>query len=152
LADEFNMVIDLEHVLPKKHFKHLMFEMFNISVSCKRCNMEVKKEDISFITDLNAITRNSQNTELYKIIHPNLDDYFTHIEYIVKTVNTKSIVKYKILDGSIKGEFTYRYFELSEIESETYNQAQGIKVTEKLSEKIPVEKAKQIQDLLKQKK
>lgn len=152
LADEFNMVIDLEHVLPKKHFKHLMFEIFNISVSCKRCNMEIKKEDISFITDLDALEKNPQNTKLYKILHPNLDNYFKHIEYIVKTVNTKSIVKYKILDESIKGEFTYRYFELSEIENETYNQAQGIKITEKLSEKIPVEKAKRIQDLLKQKK
>lgn len=149
IADEFNMVIDIEHVLPKKHFKHLMFETFNLSVSCKRCNMEIKGEDISFITDLTTVNATPQDTKLYKLIHPNLDDYFEHISYIVRTANAKSIVKYKIIDDSLKGDFTYRYFDLSEIESETYNQAQGIKVSDKLSEKIPTAKAKRIQNLLK---
>lgn len=148
LADEFNMVIDIEHVLPKRHFKHFMFDTFNLSVSCKRCNMEIKREDISFVTDVIAINLDPKNKHLYKLIHPNLDDYFDHIKYYVETVNAKTIVKYKIVDSSIKGEFTYNYFELSEIESKSLDQAQGISVTEKLSEKIDTAIAKKIQDLL----
>jgi uncharacterized protein (TIGR02646 family) len=151
LADEFNMVIDIEHVLPKGHFRHLMFETYNLSVSCKRCNMEIKGEDISFITDINAVNANPMDKELYLLIHPNLDEYFKHIKYYSKTVNAKSIVKYKVLDKSIKGEFTYKYFELSEIESESLNQAQGIKISEKLSTKIPLTISSSIQKLLKKK-
>lgn len=64
---EFNMVIDIEHVLPKRHFGHLMFAIYNLSISCKRCNMNIKNDDISFITDTEAITTNPthQNTANY---------------------------------------------------------------------------------------
>lgn len=151
LADEFNMVIDIEHVLPKKHFSEFMFETFNLSVSCKRCNMEIKGEDISFVTNVNAVKASPMDTNLYRLIHPNLDDYFSHIKYLVKTVNAKSIVKYQVFKGSIKGDFTYKYFDLSEIENEALNQAQGIKVVEKLSEEIDPKIAKEIRDLLKNK-
>lgn len=151
LADEFNMVIDIEHVLPKGQYAHLMFELFNLSVSCKRCNMEIKGEDVSFISDINESKNNAQDKSLYKLIHPNFDDYFQHISFFVKTINAKSVVKYKVIGNSEKGDFTYKYFQLSDIERETLNQAQGIKVAEKLSEKVPQTIAKEIQQLLKDK-
>jgi uncharacterized protein (TIGR02646 family) len=148
-GDEFNMVIDIEHILPKGKYKSLMFETFNLSIACKRCNMEIKGEDISFITDNDAVTNDPKNSDHYKLIHPNLDDYFTHIRYVVRTINAKTIVKYKILNNSLKGNFTYKYFELSEIESESYSQAQGIKVAEKLAQSIEPNLAKEIEQLLK---
>lgn len=147
-ADEFNMVIDIEHVLPKGQFREYMFEMFNLSVSCKRCNMEIKRERTDFIVDMEAINDNPKDNKLYKLIHPNLDEYSKHIEYHVNTKDTNTLVKYQIIDGSKKGEFTYVFFELSNIERESMNQAQGIKITEKLSDKIDPLIAAQIRDLL----
>lgn len=43
LRAEFQMVIDVEHVLPKSVYKELTFELVNLSASCKRCNMQIKK-------------------------------------------------------------------------------------------------------------
>ena len=48
-TDEFNMVLDIEHVLPKAVYATFMFTPFNLSVSCKRCNMEIKGNQISFL-------------------------------------------------------------------------------------------------------
>lgn len=148
LADEFNMVIDIEHVLPQSKYDRFMFENFNLSVACKRCNMEIKKDDISFITDLHEIEKNPMKTELYKLLHPNLDDYFSHIRYLSKTANNKTVVNYIVINDSPKGKFTYIYFDLKEIEKESLNQAQGIKVAEKISPLIKDETSLEIQKLL----
>lgn len=145
---EFNMVLDIEHVLPKKHFARYMFSVFNLSVSCKRCNMNVKNEDISFIIDIDAIIKKPQNKELYKFIHPNLDDYFAHIQYLTQTVNQKKIIKYNVINGSSKGDFTYKYFKLFELEVDSINSAQGVEQKHDLSENINVDIAKSIEDLL----
>ncbi len=148
---EFNMVIDIEHVLPKKHFKHLMFATYNLSISCKRCNMNIKNEDISFVTDIIAVNANPTDTNLYRIIHPNFDNYFTHLEYYSKITNDRKIIKYKVLADSSKGQFTYDYFKLTELEIDSLNKAQGLNETEELSEKIDPDIAKRIEDLLKTK-
>src|SRR5690606_3710860 len=57
LQDEFNMVIDIEHVLPKGNplFESLMFEIENLNISCKRCNMNIKRENVDFIVDVSNI-------------------------------------------------------------------------------------------------
>lgn len=148
---EFNMVIDIEHILPKKHFKHLMFATYNLSISCKRCNMIIKNEDISFVTDSVAVNANPTDTNLYKIIHPNFDNYFAHIDYFTKTTNDRKIIKYKVLADSSKGQFTYDYFQLTELEIDSINKAQGLKETYELSDNIDQEIAKKIEDLLKTK-
>lgn len=148
---EFNMVIDIEHILPKKHFIHLMFATYNLSISCKRCNMNIKNEDISFVTDIVAVNANPTDTNLYKIIHPNFDDYFTHLEYYSKIINDLKIIKYKVLADSSKGQFTYDYFQLTELEIDSINRAQGLKETEELSDAIDPKIVKKIEELLKTK-
>lgn len=148
LADEFNLVIDIEHVLPKGDYSEFMFDLFNLSVSCKRCNMEIKKDDVSFISDINAVRANPKDSDLYKLIHPNLDNFFAHISYHVAIANTKNIVKYQIINDSPKGDYTYNYFELDKIENEALNQAQGIAISEKLSEIIDPAIADEIRNLL----
>ncbi|WP_416340201.1 HNH endonuclease [Pseudomonas sp. C11] len=35
--------IDREHIVPKSYCKELTYTMTNLSVACKRCNMEIKK-------------------------------------------------------------------------------------------------------------
>lgn len=146
---EFKMVLDIEHVLPKSVFRTQMFTLYNLSVSCKRCNMLIKKEDYSFVTDEAAARVDGNYSHLYTIIHPNLDDYFAHLTYHTETVNDKKIVKYQVVADSQKGQCTYEYFNLSELEVDTLNQAQGLKAKEELDPIIDPQIAKQIEDLLK---
>ena len=145
------MVLDIDHILPKSAFRHLMFTVYNLSVSCKRCNMNIKKDDLSFLSDINAVNDNPQDTSLYKIIHPNFDDYFSHLNFYTKTENQQKIIKYTVVANSTKGQFTFDYFKLEELEIDSYNKAQGIKEAEEVSEIIRPEIAKRIEDLLKNK-
>ncbi|RKS23360.1 uncharacterized protein (TIGR02646 family) [Flavobacterium endophyticum] len=145
---EFKMVIDIEHILPKSEFVDLMFDVINLSVSCKRCNMNIKKEDYSFVKDSKLIKENHLDKDLYKIIHPNLDSYFDHLNYNVEIVNELKIVKYRVVGESEKGDFTYKYFKLFEFEIDLMNHAQGIVVRDELSELIDFDTAKEIKELL----
>ena len=145
---EFKMVLDIEHILPKSKFPQYMFATFNLSISCKRCNMNIKKEDVSFVTDLTQIDTTPQQSGLYKIVHPNVDDYFEHISYYTQTIDDKKIVKYRIINESSKGQFTYDYFKLNELEVDSINQAQGLQNDETVSDLIDPVIAKQIEDLL----
>jgi hypothetical protein len=122
--DEFSMVIDIEHVLPKSSFPEFMFELFNLSVSCKRCNMRVKKESLVFIADRHFIRANPRNRDEYHLIHPNFDYYFDHITRLAFTVNDKKYIKY--MQHTKKGKYTYEFFELEKIEIAALNYSQGI--------------------------
>lgn len=145
---EFRMVLDIEHILPKSKFPQYMFATFNLSISCKRCNMNIKKEDVSFVTDLTQVDATPRHSGLYRIIHPNEDNYFDHLSYYTQTIDNKKIVKYKIVNESSKGQYTYDYFKLSELEIDSINQAQGLQTDEEVSELIDPTIAKQIEDLL----
>lgn len=136
LEDEFNMVIDIEHILPKSSYRHLSFELKNLNLSCKRCNMKIKKERIDFLVDIQISKTNFTDHLNYKFIHPNFDNYQTNLRYINFTLDTKKFIKY--LPQSEKGKFTYSYFNLDKIERTSLNILQG--VTENLednTENIP---------------
>lgn len=128
LQDEFNMVIDIEHILPKANvmFTEYMFDFENLNISCKRCNMNIKKNRIDFIVDLNTIKPNYKVSGKYHFIHPNLDSYFDHIDYESTIRNNKKLIKYT--SKSDKGEYTYLYFHLNRIEIDTLSKAQGVEI------------------------
>jgi len=125
--DEFNLVIDIEHILPKGNslFTEYMFEIDNLNISCKRCNMNIKNDRIDFIVDLNTIKPDYKVSNKYYFIHPNFDNYFDHINYEVTIKNNKKLIKY--ISKSEKGKYTYKYFRLDKIEIDTLNEAQGVK-------------------------
>lgn len=147
---EFKFVLDIEHILPKHRpeFKQYMFTICNLSVSCKRCNMQIKGQKVDFITEIDKAKSNPCDSDLYKFIHPNLDNYYDHLHYIVEIVDNLRIIKYSVNDDSEKGKFTYDYFKLSQLERESYNKVQGVK-DEEISEQIDDEIAKEIRELLK---
>lgn len=139
-SDEFNMVIDIEHILPKKKYEDYTFEIFNLNIACKRCNMRIKKDNTDFITDINSIVDNRLDTNYYKFIHPNFDVYFDHLEVVQVIRNDKKLIKYLVLDDSPKGYYTFEYFQLEKRQIDTINEAQGIKVIDsEISELIPEE-------------
>ncbi|RZK14960.1 MAG: hypothetical protein EOO43_15650 [Flavobacterium sp.] len=118
------MVIDIEHVLPKSLFGDFMFKLFNLNVSCKRCNMQIKKNRVDFIRDVATILQNPEDAQQYLFLHPNLDSYYDHMDYFVTIRNAAKSVKYIPLKE--KGRYTYEFFQLEKLEIETLNIAQGI--------------------------
>jgi hypothetical protein len=120
------MVIDIEHVLPKSLFPKYMFRMSNLSASCKRCNMNLKKDKIDFLTGAGA-RRNGRlfRSKLYKLIHPNLDKYNSHLDLKSRQEGSMVMVKYIVVNNSSKGAYTYEYFKLDRLEKNDFDMAQG---------------------------
>lgn len=127
-TNEYNMVLDIEHIIPKSARIRHMFTMKNLTVSCKRCNMSIKNTDTSFLSvPIEQLPRRAFKSKYYKFIHPNLDDIESHIERNVIQKGKIRIVKYFIQNNSEKGKFTYNYFKLMDFEIESANQSQGKK-------------------------
>lgn len=123
---EFRMVIDIEHILPKSVFPKHMFKGKNLSASCKRCNMNIKKSKTDFIDGVLARhTGTLLRSRYYKIIHPNLDNYDSHLLLISGQVGRKVMLKYSVVNGSDKGAYTYDYFKLDRLEKNNFDTAQG---------------------------
>lgn len=132
---EFRMVIDIEHVLPQASFSTERFIISNLNVACKRCNMDIKNNDTSFIVSIPAMGTNYYQSNHYKIIHPNLDVYTDHI--VLKTIRRGDAIFIKyVTKNQDKGKFTYDYFKLSELEIDTINNAQGVSTSRSLSASI----------------
>lgn len=149
-TDEFNMVLDIEHVLPKSLYPTFMFTPFNLSVSCKRCNMEIKKDKVTFLFNTAIPPTNAEDNNNYKLIHPNLDPYEHHLTKEVYQYEDKKLVKYSVVNASPKGIYTKDFFELDKFEQDSFDNAQGITTTPKtFSDLIPEDLIKEIQDLLK---
>jgi len=126
LAGGGHFVVDREHVLPKSvaHYHTLAFEVWNLGVACKRCNMQYKKERVDFLvhpTDMTAL-RDGAN---YLLIHPNFDRYKDHISISMLQDDNITLVSYTKVDGSDKAAFTYEFFNLKELEVSSHDEAQG---------------------------
>ncbi|POD97400.1 HNH endonuclease [Pectobacterium odoriferum] len=127
IDDEFNMVLDIEHIIPKSKITSEMFEMLNLAVSCKRCNMRIKGEDVSFINDEFQNfkeTGDYYQSSSYKFIHPNIDSWDENLIYTVVQVNRRKIVYYQVVRDSPKGRYAKIYFELDKIQANTFDEAQ----------------------------
>ncbi len=119
------MVLDIEHVIPKSLCVKYMFTMKNLSVSCKRCNMSIKKDDLGFLNTSIKDASKSFKSKHYKFIHPNLDNFDAHLLLYVQQVGKNIITIYKVVNGSPKGTFTYNYFQLNALEKNSLDQGQG---------------------------
>jgi len=122
-----HFVIDREHVLPKSiaAYRPLTYEVWNLGISCKRCNMQYKKDKIDFVVDPNDAVALLEGGN-YRLIHPNFDLYRDHISISVMQDDDITVVKYTKKPGSGKGEYTYDYFNLRELEVGSFDEAQGI--------------------------
>ncbi|MFM0036396.1 hypothetical protein [Paraburkholderia strydomiana] len=123
---EFKLVIDIEHILPKGKYDLNMFELWNLSVSCKRCNMQIKGQRTDFLVDPNFAKTRKQDPAAYFFVHPNFDERKHHLERQSVQLGSKRIVKYVVKPGSIKGQYTYDYFRLRELEIDSFDSAQSV--------------------------
>lgn len=129
-----HFIVDREHVLPKSRaaYKLLAYEIWNLGISCKRCNMQYKRSRIDFVVDkvTPATFRTSAN---YRLIHPNFDLYKQHIGISTQQDDDVTLVKYTT-KGTEKGDYTYDYFNLKELEVGSCDAAQGALSFEGLGE------------------
>ena len=146
---EFRMVLDIEHILPKGNqaYRKYMFEPKNLSIACKRCNMEIKKQDVSFVAQNSNLTPNFENSQNYLFIHPHSDNYWDYLEYSMVVDNDIMLIQYSVNNDQPKGHYTYDYFKLNELEIDIVSEAQGL-VEESISLEIDQDIALEIQELL----
>ncbi len=117
---------DREHVLPKGNdlFRLLAYTPWNLAASCKRCNMQLKKADEQFIVDTIDATK-YEDSGNYLFVHPNFDRWSTHLSRKSEQDDEAVLVRYRVKDGSDKGAYTFEYFSLRELETDTLSTAQG---------------------------
>ncbi|WP_312407720.1 HNH endonuclease [Pseudomonas rhodesiae] len=138
---EFNMVLDIEHVLPKSIFSHCIFDLPNLAVSCRKCNMKIKRSRRDFLKqDLSLLPKIEKSRlfqkEHYKFAHPNLVPVYEHLWIQSVLDGPSTIFRYRILTEM--GQYTYEFFQLQEFETESMNRAQGLPLAqnESLHEQI----------------
>ncbi len=128
LAERGPFVRDREHILPKHKYKTLSYKPFNLSFSCKRCNMEIKGMRYDFVIEPNTILDDPQNSDRYQFIHPNFDNWSDYISIIIHQENNDIIVHYHVKSDHPKAQYTYDYFKLSDLSVDTFDAKQGEKV------------------------
>lgn len=122
-----HFMIDREHILPKGKAKYspYCYETWNLSVSCKRCNMQFKGQDDKFVVD-KVNEASFPKAENYYIVHPNFDQWEQHLSRESLQFNQKLLVKYTLIGESEKGQYTRDYFSFKELEVNSFDEAQGI--------------------------
>ena len=118
-----NIESDREHIIPKSLNKNLSYNIFNLSVSCKRCNMSYKKNNINHVIEKREIIRKLRNPDNYNIPHPNIDNYEEHIGYFYLCVDKTELLVYRPFTK--KGEMLYEMFSLKKLEINTLFRSQG---------------------------
>ncbi|HTM81959.1 HNH endonuclease [Asticcacaulis sp.] len=125
LAGRDGVSIDREHILPKSKFKEKAYDVFNISIACKRCNMDIKRERWNFLINP-SIGPHLEDTGNYLIIHPNFDNWYKHLWIEAVRSGESRIVKYLVNPNSKKGSYTYTFFKLRDLEEDSFDDAQGL--------------------------
>jgi hypothetical protein len=118
-----HFMIDREHVLPKAKYKPHTFAIWNLSVSCKRCNMELKRERDAFLVDMSAAAP-FEDSANYRIIHPNFDEWEAHLAREMIQLNRSVLTKIVVVGDSAKGRYTYDFFKLQDLTKDNFDQAQ----------------------------
>ncbi|MGR3795644.1 HNH endonuclease [Vannielia sp. SX4] len=125
LHGEFNMVLDREHILPKSTYPALAYRIGNLATSCKKCNMRIKGNDVSFVIDLHDIVVHYADPRRYSFIHPNFDRFQDHMDRIELQNGGNILVAFCVVGGSDKGKYHYDYFHLCELAINSFDDAQG---------------------------
>ena len=118
-------VVDREHVLPKTYFPQFSYEVDNISVACKRCNMSIKKTKRDFIIWEKHTCLIDSLAVGFKFIHPNIDNFSDYISVEIRQIDDSSCIIYTITNKCEKSKYHYDYFDLESIMISGFNVAQS---------------------------
>lgn len=128
LAGGGSFQVDREHIIPKSKFPALTYEISNLSVACKRCNMEYKKNGVTFLLSPTDIEGRHVDKTQYRFIHPNFEVYSTFIRRRQEQDGDHVFVMFSFDQSCKKSKFTYDYFNLKGLELNSFDSAQGIEI------------------------
>lgn len=114
---------DREHIVPKGKVEILSYDLFNLSIACKRCNMTYKGEKLDHIVDFPNIRDKLKNSNNYKIPHPNLDNYEDHLTRLSCQIGAQEFTTYSMQTD--KGRFLYDFVQLHNLCINEFDKAQG---------------------------
>lgn len=118
-----NIEQDREHIIPKESKKELSFDLFNLSIACKRCNMTYKNTSIDHIVNIGDAVTSLKNPGNYRIPHPNIDNYEEHIHRVyIDLGSDRNILFYKTITD--KGDFLFKFVRLDLLEIGQLDEAQ----------------------------
>ena len=120
-------ITDREHILPKGKsvYKPFSYSIWNLAAACKRCNMQFKRSGDAFVVDPDDSTK-FQDSENYRLVHPNFDAYGKHLIRLQAQADTKNIVIFVKTPGSEKATYTHDFFALHELQVDSFDKAQGL--------------------------
>ncbi len=120
-------ITDREHILPKGKpvYKPFSYSIWNLTAACKRCNMQFKRSGDAFVVDPDDSTK-FQDSENYRLVHPNFDAYGKHLIRLQAQADTKNIVIFVKTPGSEKATYTHDFFALHELQVDSFDKAQGL--------------------------
>lgn len=114
---------DREHIVPKRKKKSLSFDIFNLSLACKRCNMTYKGEKTNHIIDFETIEADLRNSDRYLIPHPNIETYEDHLIRNSVQIGAQQFTSYT--RTTQKGHFLYDFVKLERLCVNEIDLAQG---------------------------
>ena len=133
---------DREHIVPKGKVKSLSYDIFNLSLACKRCNMTYKGERTDHILDIDNIETNLRDEDNYLIPHPNIDRYEDHLVRRSRQDGDQEFTTYERLTP--KGHFLFDFVQLHRLCVNEFDRAQGGEAVDEAVAKglnLPVEGA-----------
>lgn len=129
-SNDEDIIIHIEHVLPKDLYKKYTFEPRNLALSCPRCNTGSQK---GTRTDfINAPLVNNSYDERrdfslsnYKFIHPKLEKNSNFYTLVSLDIEGDVFRRYKIINYHPKLRYTFKFFNLKKIEIGSLDSCMG---------------------------
>ncbi|MEQ1263853.1 hypothetical protein ABTE25_09045 [Acinetobacter baumannii] len=121
LAEDEDIIIDIEHVLAKHKYVNYSFDIRNLVISCRRCNTGAQK---GTRTDfINYLIQNDQynasidfSLDNYKFIHPKYENTRDFYELECLQAGRAVFMRYTINKEHPKLEYTFDFFNLKKLE------------------------------------
>lgn len=121
LAEDEDIIIDIEHVLPKHKYVCYCFDYRNLVISCRRCNTGAQKGTrTDFINYLISSNKYDESVDFaldnYKFIHPKYENTRDYYELDCLQSGRSVFMRYSILQAHSKLKYTFDFFNLKKLE------------------------------------
>lgn len=130
-SNDEDISIHIEHVLPKDLYKKYTFESKNLALSCPRCNTGSQKGTrTDFIRNILVGSSYDETVDFsldnYEFIHPKLEKNGNFYTLVSLDIDGDVFRRYKIINYHSKLRYTFKFFNLKNIEVGSLDSCMGI--------------------------
>lgn len=144
LAEDEDIIIDIEHVLPKHKYVCYSFDERNLVISCRRCNTGAQKGTrVDFINNLIVNDQYDESVDFslnnYKFIHPKYENTRDYYELECLQSGRSVFMRYSINQDHPKLNYTFEFFNLKKLERGSLDDCMRImqKINSNFSKYLP---------------